>query len=89
MKATNRGRVLLARDDFNLHGKTVLLDHGQGVMSIYLHLSLINVDEGMEVEKGDVIGLVGSTGLATGPHLHFGIYVHGVPVNPIPWIEPN
>lgn len=87
IKAANRGCIVLARDEFSFHGKTIVIDHGQGVMTIYLHLSSIGVIEGEMVEKGDIIGKLGATGLTTGPHLHFGLYVHGTPVNPIPWID--
>jgi murein DD-endopeptidase MepM/ murein hydrolase activator NlpD len=63
-------------------GNTVILDHGQGIYTIYMHLSKFNVSPGDTVSKGDVIGLVGSTGRATGPHLHFGAKVTGINVNP-------
>jgi murein DD-endopeptidase MepM/ murein hydrolase activator NlpD len=82
------GRVaLVGRESqgFKIHGNVVGLDHGQGVTSIYLHLSRINVKEGDFVKAGQVIGAVGSTGAATGPHLHWGLYVDGVSVDPVPW----
>jgi murein DD-endopeptidase MepM/ murein hydrolase activator NlpD len=82
------GRIALVgreADGFELHGNTVGIDHGQGVESIFLHLSRIDVEEGDFVEAGDVIGAVGSTGIATGPHLHWGLYVHGMAVDPVPW----
>jgi hypothetical protein len=82
--ASNRGRVLFA-GVLGIYGKTVVLDHGQSITSLYGHLSSINVEEGAVVEKGDVIGVTGSTGLAGGDHLHFSIMVNGVPVNPIEW----
>lgn len=66
-------------------GNAVLVDHGLGVVTSYLHLSEIVVGLGQHVRKGDVIGLVGSTGLATGPHLHWGLRVNGVHVDPMPW----
>ena len=79
--ATAGGTVQIARK-FRLHGGTVGLDHGQGVTSIYIHLSKILVKPGQRVSKGDMIGRVGSTGFATGPHLHFGLFINGLPINP-------
>jgi len=86
--AAAAGRVALVGREaqgFKLHGNTVGLDHGQGVTTIYLHLSRINVKEGDLVQAGQVIGTVGATGSATGPHLHWGLYVHGQAVDPVPW----
>ncbi|MEO1590708.1 MAG: M23 family metallopeptidase [Cyanobacteria bacterium J06632_22] len=76
------GRVA---DGFELHGNTIGIDHGQGVLSIMIHLSRIDVSEGDFVSAGQVIGGVGSTGASTGPHLHWGLYVHGVAIDPVPW----
>jgi murein DD-endopeptidase MepM/ murein hydrolase activator NlpD len=76
------GRV---SDGFELHGNTIGIDHGQGVLSIMIHLSRIDVNEGDFVRPGQVIGGVGSTGASTGPHLHWGLYVHGIAVDPVPW----
>jgi murein DD-endopeptidase MepM/ murein hydrolase activator NlpD len=73
---------------FRLHGGTVGLDHGQGLTSIYLHMSRIAVKQGDRVKKGDVIGYVGATGFATGPHLHWQLQANGLPVNPAQFI-PN
>lgn len=70
---------------FELHGNTVGIDHGQGVASIFIHLNSINVQEGDIVEAGQVIATVGSTGASTGPHLHWGLYVNGIAVDPTPW----
>ncbi len=84
--ASSRGVVLLAQS-FRAHGKTVLINHGQGVMSLYLHLNSIGVKEGQKVGKGEKIGTVGSTGLSTAPHVHWGVYVHGVPVDGKAWTE--
>ncbi|CAN1208808.1 M23 family metallopeptidase [Tumidithrix helvetica PCC 7403] len=72
---------------FQLHGNTIGVDHGQGIASIFLHLSRINVREGDFVKAGQVIGAVGSTGAATGPHLHWGLYVNGESIDPVPWRE--
>jgi murein DD-endopeptidase MepM/ murein hydrolase activator NlpD len=71
--------------DYVLMGKTVILDHGQGVHSAYFHLDTVVVREGDVVRKGASLARVGATGLATGPHLHYGIYVHGKDVDPVAW----
>jgi murein DD-endopeptidase MepM/ murein hydrolase activator NlpD len=86
--AAAAGRVaLVGRESqgFKIHGNVVGIDHGQGVATIYLHLSRINVKEGDMVKAGQVIGAVGATGASTGPHLHWGLYVHGQSVDPVPW----
>ncbi len=82
--AANGGIVRLA-ETLPLSGNAILLDHGRGVVSSYLHLSAIQVHVGQRVEKGEVIGAVGATGLALGPHLHWGLQVNGVHVDPLPW----
>ncbi|MEG4341780.1 M23 family metallopeptidase [Microcoleus sp. A003_D6] len=82
------GRVsLVGRESqgFKIHGNVVGLDHGQGVASILMHLSRIDVKEGDFVKAGQVIGALGSTGASTGPHLHWGLYVHGQSIDPVPW----
>lgn len=80
--ATMQGRVILAKNGFKIHGNTVILDHGHGLISLYIHLNKISVKKGAAVKKGTIIGTVGTTGIATGPHLHWGTYIYGVPVNP-------
>ncbi|QLE57766.1 M23 family metallopeptidase [Nostoc sp. TCL26-01] len=70
---------------FRVHGNVVGIDHGQGVVSIFMHLSRINVKEGDIVKAGQLIGAVGSTGASTGPHLHWGLYVNGQSVDPTSW----
>jgi len=84
VQAANRGVVRLARY-FGIYGNTVVIDHGLGLMTLCAHLSSIDVTEGQRVERGDVIGRTGATGLAGGDHLHFTTLVHGLPVNPIEW----
>jgi len=79
--------VGLVAQGFRLHGNTIGLDHGQGVTSIFLHLSRIDVREGERVRAGQVIGAVGSTGISTAPHLHWGLYVHGQSIDPLPWLQ--
>jgi murein DD-endopeptidase MepM/ murein hydrolase activator NlpD len=82
------GRVVLVgreADGFVVHGNTIGVDHGQGVLSIFIHLSRIDVQEGDFVQPGQQLGAIGSTGVATGPHLHWGLYVSGASVDPVPW----
>jgi murein DD-endopeptidase MepM/ murein hydrolase activator NlpD len=76
------GIVTLAEPDFYLTGGTVLLDHGHGLSSNFLHFSRIDVRVGDRVEQGQVLGLVGATGRATGPHMHWGMNWFGVRVDP-------
>jgi Peptidase family M23 len=87
IRAVTDGVVVIAAPHFRLHGGTVGLDHGQGLTSIYIHMSKVAVHTGEHVKKGDIIGYVGATGFATGPHLHWGLYANGVPVNPDYWIS--
>ena len=84
VSAANRGVVRLA-EPLPLSGNAVMIDHGLGVVTSYLHLSAISVTAGQRVLKGDVVGAVGRTGLATGPHLHWGLRVNGMHVDPVPW----
>ena len=82
------GRVALVgleSQGFKVHGNVVGIDHGQGVTSIFMHLNRINVKEGDIVQPGQLIGGIGSTGASTGPHLHWGLYVNGQAVDPVPW----
>jgi len=72
IQATNTGKVSIVYEGY-LTGKTVIVDHGGGLYSVYFHLSEPKVQTGDLVNKGDVIGLVGATGMVTGPHLHFSI----------------
>ena len=71
--------------DYILTGRTLLIDHGQGVHSAYFHLDTALVKKGDRVRAGRTIARVGATGLATGPHLHYGIYIHGKDVDPAAW----
>jgi hypothetical protein len=79
--ATNDGIVALA-EELYLTGLSVYIDHGMHLFSQYAHLSELKVKAGDKVKKGDIIGLVGSTGFSTGPHLHFTFWAHNTPVNP-------
>ena len=69
-------------DDLYYNGKTIFLDHGQGLITMYCHLSESLVTEGERVEQGEVIGLVGATGRVTGPHLHWSVSLNGYRVDP-------
>lgn len=70
---------------FVLTGRTLVLDHGRGVHSAYFHLDTVLVQKGDRVREGGIVGRVGDSGLATGPHLHYGIYIHGKDVDPAAW----
>ncbi|MFW5487114.1 MAG: M23 family metallopeptidase [Desulfovibrio sp.] len=88
IKAVNAGRVVL-KGKFYFGGNTVFIDHGQGLISMYCHMSKIKVKQGAMVSKGEVIGLVGSTGRVTGPHLHLSIFSAGQSSNPLPLFTPE
>ncbi|HDT14496.1 MAG TPA: M23 family metallopeptidase [Candidatus Aminicenantes bacterium] len=81
IKATNAGRVAMASDLY-MGGKTVIIDHGLGVFSSYGHLSELLVKRGEAVTKGQTVGLCGSTGRSTGPHLHWAFKILGARVDP-------
>lgn len=82
--AGNNGKVVYA-DFLGIYGNVVVIDHGLGLQSLYAHLSSITVNTGDSVNKGDIIGHTGTTGLAGGDHLHYGVTVGGIPVQPIEW----
>ncbi len=84
--ASNNGKVIYT-GIVGIYGLAVIIDHGQGIFSLYGHLSRIDVEKGQEVKKGDIIGLTGQTGLAGGDHLHFSILVNGIFVNPEEWLD--
>jgi Peptidase family M23 len=81
VRAVDSGTVALAEDQF-FSGNAVYIDHGNGLISMYFHLSKVNVRAGQEVKKGDIVGLVGSTGRSTGAHLFFGVRWHDARINP-------
>lgn len=84
--AANSGRVIFTGEQ-GIYGNLVIIDHGLGLMSLYSHLNEIQVKPGELVAKQQTIGRTGSTGLAFGDHLHFGIMVGGVEVTPLEWID--
>ncbi len=86
--ASGGGAVVLARY-FGIYGNTVVLDHGHGLLSLYSHLSQIDVEEGQTVAQGHVVGRTGATGLAAGDHLHFTMLIGGLAVNPVEWWDPR
>jgi len=86
VRVCNRGIVALV-DELFFSGNSVVLDHGWGMYSMYFHLSEVLVQEGETVERGSVLGLAGSTGRATGPHLHWGVKINGARVDPLSLIE--
>ncbi|HIA7122758.1 M23 family metallopeptidase [Campylobacter lari] len=83
--ASNGGIVRIASNRYYA-GNSVVIDHGYGIYSQYYHLSKLNVKAGQKVKKGELIGLSGASGRVTGPHLHFGILVNGVQVDPLDFI---
>jgi murein DD-endopeptidase MepM/ murein hydrolase activator NlpD len=85
IRAAAGGRVILA-GWFGGYGNTVVVDHGGGMATLYAHQSKLAVGYGAGVVAGDVIGYVGSTGLSTGPHLHFEVRINGSPVDPVPYL---
>jgi hypothetical protein len=82
--AANRGKVVFAGDS-GIYGQCIIIDHGLGLQTVYGHLSRIGVKPGDNVEKGQIIGNTGATGMAGGDHLHFEVNVSGQAVNPIEW----
>jgi murein DD-endopeptidase MepM/ murein hydrolase activator NlpD len=84
VKAANKGKVVFT-DYLGIYGNMVLLDHGTGVFSLYSHMSQIGVVPGDIVEKNDILGATGTTGMAGGDHLHFGVLVNGIIVDPLEW----
>lgn len=83
-EAANEGQVAFV-GDLGIYGNTVIIDHGLGLFTLYSHLSSIDVKAGDTVKQRQAIGKTGETGLAAGDHLHFGVYLHGVPVLPVEW----
>jgi murein DD-endopeptidase MepM/ murein hydrolase activator NlpD len=84
VEAANGGKVAFA-GDLGIYGNTVILDHGLGLFTLYAHLSSIGVKVGDAVERLQIIGKTGETGMAAGDHLHYGVYLNGVAVLPVEW----
>ena len=84
--AANNGRVVFARQ-LAAFGGTIVIDHGQGVHTLYFHLSKFLSSVGQKVNKGEIIALSGSSGVTSGPHLHWGLSVHNLRVDPTQWIR--
>lgn len=85
IRAADSGRVIFA-GWYGGYGYTVIIDHGEGVATLYAHTSKLYVNEGQSVQLGDAIATVGSTGLSTGPHLHFEVRKNGEPVDPLSYL---
>jgi murein DD-endopeptidase MepM/ murein hydrolase activator NlpD len=85
------GRVMLALPPGTLkkYGGIVVLDHGQGLTSLYMHMSAVTARKGQVLSQGAPLGKVGATGVATGPHLHWAVYVHGDSVQPAFFTKPE
>ncbi|MBI5700692.1 M23 family metallopeptidase [Candidatus Saganbacteria bacterium] len=83
--APNSGIVVFA-DFLKAFGGTVVIDHGQGVNTLYFHFSKVLAKVGQEVSTGDLLGLSGNTGISSGPHLHWGMSVHNIRVEPKQWV---
>ncbi len=84
IEAANHGIVVFA-EYLGIYGNTVMLDHGQGVFSLYSHLSRISAEVGQRVEQGALLGYSGVSGMAGGDHLHFSMLVNGIFVDPLEW----
>jgi murein DD-endopeptidase MepM/ murein hydrolase activator NlpD len=84
IEASNSG-VVAFTGDLGIYGNTVIIDHGLGLVTLYGHLSSIDVKEGEQIGQKQIVGKSGETGLAAGDHLHFGVYLNGVAVLPIEW----
>ncbi|MBU0664709.1 MAG: M23 family metallopeptidase [Proteobacteria bacterium] len=88
VRAAEAGKVVFTGYN-GIYGEMVVLDHGQGIFSLYSHLSQINVTMDSQVDQNTVLGLTGTTGMAGGDHLHFSMLINGVFVNPVEWWDPH
>ncbi|MFH2124819.1 MAG: M23 family metallopeptidase [Pseudomonadota bacterium] len=88
VRAAEAGKVVFTGYN-GIYGEMVILDHGQGIFSLYSHLSQINVTIDSQVDQNTVLGLTGTTGMAGGDHLHFSMLINGIFVNPVEWWDPH
>lgn len=79
--------IVINTGDYFFNGNSVFIDHGQGLITMYIHLDTITVEEGDRLERGDVLGTVGATGRVTGPHLHWGVSLNDARVDPALFLE--
>jgi hypothetical protein len=86
IKAPNQGKVVFSKK-LKAFGGTMVLDHGQGIHTLYFHLSKFIAEVGEIVEQGDVLALSGNSGISSGPHLHWGMSVHNLRVDPMQWLK--
>ncbi|MCG8529130.1 MAG: M23 family metallopeptidase [Desulfovibrionales bacterium] len=86
--SANKGTVVFA-GNLGIYGNVVIVDHGLGLQTLYAHMTAIKTTIGSIVNKGDILGITGSTGMSGGDHLHFGVIVSGTPVTPIEWFDPR
>lgn len=84
--APNNGKVVFA-DQLQAFGGAMVVDHGQGIQTLYFHLSKFIAKVGQDVKKGSVIALSGNSGISSGPHLHWGMSVHNLRVDPMQWVK--
>lgn len=89
IRAAGNGKVILSGGNYFYGGNMVIIDHGLGLQTIYMHLQKATVKKGNKVKKGDVVGLVGKTGRATGPHLHWGASFNNIRFRPHSLLEPK
>jgi murein DD-endopeptidase MepM/ murein hydrolase activator NlpD len=88
VEAANDGLVVFV-GDLGIYGNTIILDHGWGIFTLYSHLSSIGVKLGDKIQRKQIMGNTGETGLAAGDHLHYSVLIHGVPVLPLEWWDPK
>jgi murein DD-endopeptidase MepM/ murein hydrolase activator NlpD len=86
VRAPHNGEVIFAKH-LKAFGGTLVIDHGQGIQTLYFHLSKILLPVGAWVKRGEVIARTGNSGISSGPHLHWGFSVHNVRVDPLQWVE--
>ena len=86
VKAPQAGKVILS-ESLTIHGNTIMIDHGYGIISIYCHLNKRSISEGDFVKQDQMIGEIGDTGIVSGPHLHWGLSVQNTRVDPLYWVQ--